>query len=456
MYRQIFKNILNPIYESVIKRRNMLKYRRFLEDSQWWPYEKLQAFQWEELTKLLRHAYENVPYWRGQFDKLGLKPSDIKTYEDFCRIPVTDKKNIRENHEDMRAVNYSGKTWKKSTGGSTGEPLHFEYTPESYDWRVAASKRGYSWAGCEDGAKQAYIWGTAIGKVSPFKKLKESLHHSFLRQKYFNCFEFSERGMVRAITSLNRYKPEIMVGYTNPLYSFAKYAKGHANIGFKPKAVISAAEALYDFQRKEISSVFGCDVFNTYGSREFMLIASECENHHGLHVNMENLLVEVLGEEGKPVKPGEIGEVVITDLHNYGMPFIRYKIGDLAVFSREPCLCGRGSTILKNVVGRSLDMIKISNGNNIPGEFFPHLMKDFHEVKQFQVIQDKINNLIIKIVKAENISESRLALMKDEILKVVGKEINVSIVFVDKIPLTATGKHRVTISELKCVGGKKI
>jgi phenylacetate-CoA ligase len=439
----------NRLYETYVKRRKMLAYREFLENSQWWPYEKLQAFQWEELAKLLKHAYENVPYWRGQFDRLGLKPSDIKTYEDFCRIPVTDKKSIRENYEEMRAVNYNGKTWKKSTGGSTGEPLHFEYTPESYDWRVAASKRGYSWAGCEDGVKQAYIWGIAIGKVSPFKKLKECLHHLLLRQKYFNCFEFSEKEMAHAIVSLNRYKPEIIVGYTNPLYSFAKYIKNHGKISFKPKAVISAAEALHDFQRKEISSVFGCGVFNTYGSREFMLIASECEKHKGLHINMENLLIEVLGDDGKPVKSGETGEVVITDLHNYGMPFIRYKIGDLAVFSGEPCLCGRGLPMLRDVVGRSLDMIKVSNGNNIPGEFFPHLMKDFHEVKQFQVIQDKINSLVVKIVKAENFDESRLALMKDEIFKVVGREVNVSIVFVDEIPLTATGKRRVTISELE-------
>ena len=453
MYQKIYKNILNPFYESVIKRRNMLKYRKFLEDSQWWPYEKLKAFQWEELTKLLKHAYENVPYWRGQFDRLGLKPSDIKTYEDFCRIPVIDKKNIRENYEDMRAINYNGKTWKKSTGGSTGEPLHFEYTPESYDWRVAASKRGYSWAGCEDGVKQAYVWGGVIGNVPLLKKLKESLHHLFLRQKYFNCFEFSEKEMARAIVSLDRYKPEIIVGYTNPLYSFARYIKSNATIGFKPKAVISAAEALHDFQRKEISSVFGCNVFNTYGSREFMLIASECEKHNRLHVNMENLLVEVLEEDGKPIKPGETGEVVITDLHNYGMPFIRYKIGDMGVASDRVCSCGRGLSMVEDIIGRSLDMIKISNGKNIPGEFFPHLMKDFHEVKQFQVTQDKIDHLLIKIVKTAALDESRLALMKDEILKVVGREMSVSIVFVDEIPLTATGKRRVTISELEGISG---
>jgi len=453
MYRYVFKNIINPFYESIIKHRNMLKYRDFIEKSQWWPHEKLRTLQWEELTKLLKHVYEQVPYWRKQFDRLGLKPSDIKTYDDFCRLPTTDKKNIRENYEEMRAVNYKGKTWKKSTGGSTGEPLHFEYTPESYDWRVAASKRGYSWAGCEDGVKQAYIWGTVIGKVPPLKQLKENLHHLFLRQKYFNCFKFSEKEMDRAIVTLNRYKPEIIVGYANPLYNFAKYVNSHAKMSFKPRAVISAAEALHDFQRKEISLIFGCDVFNTYGSREFMLIASECEKHNGLHVNMENLLVEILGEGGKPVKPGEAGEVVITDLHNYGMPFIRYRIGDLAIRPEKSCSCGRGLPVLEAIVGRSLDMIKVSNGKNIPGEFFPHLMKDFQEVKQFQVIQDKMNSLVIKIVKAKNLDESRLMLMKNEIFRVANRDTNINIIFVDEIPLTATGKRRVTISVLEHMNG---
>lgn len=449
MYSRLYKNILNPFYESVIKRRKMLKYRRFLEDSQWWPYEKLQAFQREELTKLLKHAYENAPYWRRQFDRVGLKTSDIKTYEDFCRIPVTDKNNIRENYEAMRAVNYAGKTWKKSTGGSTGEPLHFEYTPESYDWRVAASKRGYSWAGCEDGVKQAYIWGVAVGNVPPLKRLKEDLHHMFLRQKYFNCFDFSEKKMARAIASLNRYKPEIIAGYTNPLYNFAKYIKSHGKISFKPKAVISAAEALHDFQRKEISSVFGCSVFNTYGSREFMLIASECDKHRGLHINMENLLVEVLGDDGRPVKPGETGEIVITDLHNYGMPFIRYKIGDLGIATDRICSCGRGLPLIDKIEGRVLDTIRTPDGRVIPGEFFPHLMKDFEEVDKFQVIQEDIDGLTIKIVRRKEVSNDAMRSIRNDVVRIVGDKIKINFQFVPDIPLTQTGKFRVVISKIQ-------
>jgi len=448
MYQHIFNNILNPLYESAIKRRNMLKYHKFLGKSQWWSLKELQRFQYGELSRLLQNAYENVPYWRRLFDKLSLKPIDIKNEKDLHKLPIIDKNDIRNNYDEMIATNYKNKTWKKSTGGSTGAPLHFEYTPESYDWRVATSKRGYLWAGCEAGIKQAYIWGANINKVSALQRIKENLHHAILRQKYFNCFKFNEEEMKRTLLALNRYKPAIIVGYTNPLYEFAKFASGCDDLKFKPKAIISAAEKLHDFQRKEISKVFGCEVFNTYGSREFMLIASECDKHDGLHVNMENLVVEVIKEDGSPAKPDEIGEIVITDLHNYGMPFIRYKIGDMAIPSDKQCQCGRGLPLLKDVTGRSLDIIKTSDGKNIPGEFFPHLMKEFQGVKQFQVVQDKIDHLLIRIVKKDELLDSKLSFMKNEIKKVTGTTVKVDISFVEDIPLTSTGKYRVTISEL--------
>jgi len=448
MYAYIYKSILNPFYENVIRRRNMLKYRAFLEKSQWWPYEKLRAFQWGELTRLLKHTYDNVPYWRGRFDTLGLKPADIKTYEDFCKIPVTGKTNMREHYEEMRADNYAGKAWKKSTGGSTGEPLHFEYTPESYDWRVACSKRGYYWAECEDGKRTAYIWGVAIGKTSELKRVKESLHHAFLRQRHYNCFGFTEHKMAEVLRDMNRFMPECIVGYTNPLYEFAKYVEKAGTLKSKPKTIISAAEKLHEFQREKISTVFGCPVFNTYGSREFMLIASECEARKGLHVNVENLFIEIIKENGTPAKPGEMGDIVITDLHNYGMPFIRYKIGDMGVASDRVCPCGKGLPMVEDIVGRTLDMIRTPDGKCIPGEFFPHLMKEFKKIDKFQVIQDKLDHLVIKMVQKDKMTDAECKRLSNEIEKVTGKTIKIDIAFTDEIPLTGTGKHRVTISRI--------
>jgi phenylacetate-CoA ligase len=448
MYSKIYKNILFPFFDTCLKSRNTSKYIKWLRNTQWWTTEKLRDFQWGELHKLLDHASVQVPYWKDAFDKLGLRLADIKTYDDFRTLPVIDKDLIKAQHYDLVAVNYRGKTYRKSTGGSTGEPLHFEYTPESYDWRVACSKRGYGWAGYEDGKKSAYIWGVAIGKVPVLKRIKESLHHAFLRQRYYNCFGFTEQKMKEVISDMNKYKPECIVAYTNPLYDFVKYAERSRAIKFKPKAIILAAEKLHEFQREKIRAVFGCPVFNTYGSREFMLIASECEMHNGLHVNIENLFVEIIKENGDPAKPGEMGDIVITDLHNYGMPFIRYKIGDIAIASDRKCLCGRGLPLIDKIEGRVLDTIRTPDGRIVPGEFFPHLMKEFNEVRRFQVVQKNLHSLNIKIVKEKDLPKGRLAFMRNEINKVLGREISVKIDFVKDIPLTRTGKLRVTISKL--------
>jgi len=447
MYYWLFKNI-NRVYETRVKKRMILGYRDTLEGSQWWKREDIEKFQWGELSKLLEHAYKHVPYWQNALGELGLRPEDIKAYADFHQLPVLDKDTIRDNYQDLLASDHRGKTWQKSTGGSTGQPLHFEYTSDSYDWRVASSKRAYGWSGAEDGRKTAYIWGGAIGKTPALRRFKEDVHHAYLRQRYYNCFGFTRRKMAEVLRDINGFRPDFIVGYTNPLYEFAKHVKKTGTLTFKPVSILSAAEKLHEFQRKEISEAFGCPVFNTYGSREFMMIASECEKHNGLHLSMENLLVEILAKDGIPARAGQIGDIVVTDLHNYGMPFIRYRIGDLGIASDRHCDCGRGLAILEDVVGRELDILRSPDGRSIPGEYFPHLMKEFPEIRRFQVIQDNVDHLLIKIVKESEFSGNRLEVITDEINKVVGDKVKVEYEYVDDIELTATGKHRVTLCQI--------
>ena len=179
-----------------------------------------------------------------------------------------------------------------------------------------------------------------------------------------------------------------------------------------------------------------------------MLIASECEKHDGLHINAENLIVEIVKEDGTYAKEGETGRIIVTDLHNYGMPFIRYEIGDIAVFTGRKCSCGRGLPVIEDVVGRSLDMIKTPEGKIVPGEFFPHLMKEFKEIIKFQVVQKTLEDLQIKMVTTTELSDGSRRRLDREVRRVLGNKINVSYERVDDIPLTSTGKYRVTISRI--------
>jgi phenylacetate-CoA ligase len=448
LYSRLYFSLLYQFYESTLRGRKTFEYYKFLDKSQLYSREQLLELQFGELKKLVRHAYDEVPFYRRVFDGIGLQPDDVRAMEDFQKIPTIDKDVIRANKDEMMARNHRGRTMPKATGGSTGQPLEFAYTRTSYEWRVATRMRGYGWADCWEAERVAYIWGSAIG-VPPLKqRLKEGLHHVLNRQKYFNSFLFDDETIEQVCRELKKFAPKVVVGYTTPLYNFCRSLRDRGIKAPRVRSAITAAEKVQDYQREVIEEVLGCKVFNTYGSREFMLIGSECEEHTGLHVNVENIVAEIV-HDGKLMKEGGPGELVITDLHNYGMPFIRYKIGDIGVPSEiETCPCGRGLPLIKDVEGRLLDMIVTSDGRMVPGEFFPHLAKEFSEIERFQVIQDDLETLVIKIVENREFKGESLERFKREIAGVVGDGVRCEIEVVDQIPVTATGKSRVTISNV--------
>lgn len=445
LIHKVHEKFYYPFFEGVIKKRNTVSYLNQMKKSQWFSTSELESLQIQDLNKLLDFSRKYSAFYETCLADTELP---LKSLSDFQQVPVLTKDIIRLKFSDLITAPHRETVWYKSTGGSTGQPLHFGYTQESYAWRNAMSRRGYDWAGAGPGSKQAYIWGIQLGEVSKRQRLKEEIHHFIDRQKYFNCFNFGKKEMSDCLASLNKWQPQALIGYTNPLYEFALYVESVGGPEFKPQSVLCAAEKVHPFQREVLERVFDCPVFNTYGSREFMLIASECEKHEGLHISMENLLVEVVDDEGIPVAPGEVGRILVTDLHNYGMPFIRYEIGDMARVSERQCSCGRGLMLLDDIVGRSLDIIRTPEGRAVPGEFFPHLLKDYPQILRFQVKQKSLNALTVKYQLLRPLPHETMQQIVAEIRNILGTDMQINFDEVSEIPLTATGKYRVTISEL--------
>ncbi len=445
-YQQIYENFWFPFFEGTIKKRKTVDLYKTSRTTEFFSHDKLVSLQVSALRNLLNKASKQSTFHRCRFEESGLIPEKMQSINDISTLPIMTKADIRAHYSNI--INWNEQIWTKSTGGSTGEPLHFAYTKESYEWRVAMSKRGYAWAGALPGAKQAYIWGIQLGKIGRMQQMKERLHHFVDRQLYFNSFDFDEQAMYQCLAGLNRFKPAAIIGYTNPLYNLALFIGENSKINFQPQGIICAAEKVHPYQREVIERVFGAKVFNTYGSREFMLIAAECEKHEGLHVSAENLIVEIIKDDGTPAQDGETGRIIVTDLHNYGMPFIRYEIGDLGVATSKTCSCGRGLPLIADVVGRSLDVIKTPEGKIVPGEFFPHLMKDYPDIIRFQVIQEQLDHLIIKLVPAGELPQLIREKIDHEVRRVVGLTMVIDYQIVSDIPLTATGKYRVTVSKI--------
>jgi phenylacetate-CoA ligase len=210
---------------------------------------------------------------------------------------------------------------------------------------------------------------------------------------------------------------------------------------------VVGAEKLHPFQRQLIERVFRTQVFETYGSREFMLIGAECEQQNGLHLTTEHLLVEILDDDGHPTPKGIEGNVVITDLYNYGMPFVRYANGDRAVAGLGDCECGRGLPLLRNVTGRRLDMLLGADGRWLPGEFFPHLVKDFPAVRRFQVIQEALGHVRFRMASTHMADTDRKELER-LVRAALGASVRVDFEQVADIELTAAGKLQVVINRV--------
>jgi phenylacetate-CoA ligase len=447
MYGALYRHVLLPLFDGVIKRRRTLEYWRQAEASQWWPRERLEAFQWEALLRLLQHAAATCPYYRETWAARKLSPERLERWSDFLAWPLITRETIRQQRLAMRTT-LNLPRLAKATGGSSGEPLQFDLDWGSNDRRTAMMYRGYGWAGGAPGSKQLYVWGGHVGQVPAWKRWKAALHRRFERQIVLNCFDFTPQRMQRHLERWNRYRPEVVVGYTNPLCELARYVRASGRQVAAPRSIIVGAEKLHDFQRQLLQEVFQAPVFETYGSREFMLIGAECERHCGLHLSVENLYVEIVDDEGLPVPEGTEGNVVITDLFNYGMPFVRYVTGDRAIAGFENCPCGRGLPLLKKVVGRQLDVLETPDGRKVPGEFFPHLLKEFPCVRRFQVVQTAADRITLKLVVEGGFTLADHDLLLREIRNCVGTAVEVAFELVDDIPLTPAGKHRVVVREI--------
>jgi phenylacetate-CoA ligase len=447
-YEQAFRRVLYPAYESGLRRRSTLSWLASYERDQWYSPEAIATLQFQRLKTLIEHCYREVPYYRHRWRELGIQPEDIRNLDDYARLPVLTKADIRENFADLQATSWHGRLLFKRTGGSTGEPLELGYTRESYDRRIAVMWRGYGWAGARPGRRTLYLWAGTVGTPGRAHQLKDNLYNALFARRVLNSFEMTESNLAAYADAIDQYRPSIIVGYVNPLAQLAQWMVETGRKVHRPDSVIGAAEALHPHQREIIHQAFGCPVFNTYGCREFMLIASECGHHHGLHVNADHLVVELLGAERKPVAQGP-GEVAVTDLSNYGMPFIRYVNGDLAsASSAHDCPCGRGLPLLERIDGRVLDAIRTPDGRILPGEFFPHMLKDVPGLLRFQLVQRQLDRLELSIVRGDAFDNASIAYIQRETAKVLGDSVALDYRFVDEIPLTRSGKRRVTLSEL--------
>lgn len=439
LYRKLAKPLV--IAFDNFEGRCAYRCRRFLEKTQWMKGKDLQRLQIKRLRALLRHAYENVPYYHESFRKRNFRPDDFKCLEDLCKIPILKKRVIRGQLNRMIADNVKKTDLiRRATSGTTAVPLEFYRSKKDVSWGVGAELRGYGWAGYEVGDKLALIW---IIKPKQIKSFKFKVENLLRRCKILNVTNLSERSMEPFAREMHRFQPDFIRSYSPFANIFAIFTLENNHFKVRPKAVFTSAQILLPHYRKTIEETFNCKVYDYYATSEVSHVAAQCGHHEGLHVFEENVVVEIV-KDGESVCPGEGGQVLLTNLHSYGMPFIRYDIGDFGKMLPDTCSCGRKLSLFKPI-GRNHEYFANSDGSFTYLLDFQTVFEDL-PIKDFQVVQENYDEIVIKIVRGPGYTKKHTNFILAK-TKIFGPaELRVELV--DSIPIGKTGKVEHVVSKI--------
>lgn len=429
-------------------RKKVERLYKFYNESQYWSVEELKSYQHERFIEIFNFCKYNVPYYRKLFQEYKISSNDISCVEDLYKIPILTKKIIRTNIDKLKAINLENSRFiSNSTSGTSGSNLKFFSDSESIHSKIALTLRRYEWMGVSLFDKEFNIWGASWD-------LKQNIYYARLKRLLnlenkinYSGYNLGDKNCVEIFDLLCKTNPKIIKSYPSILYNLSTFFEKN-NLEFYPKTIHIGGEKLYDFQRLQIEKVFKAKVYDFYGARDMPNIAQNSSQFNGLHVFMENVILEVLDDNDQPIKEGE-GNIALTGLNNFAMPFIRYKIGDRAKISlNRKCPSGRNLQIIDEVIGRTFDIIEFPNGNKVGGSFWTLLMRSVIGIKDFQVIQQEIDLITIKFTKEDfncKVDTKQLLL---NIQEYSGLKLKVNFIEVDKILNTKAGKMKFVESKI--------
>jgi phenylacetate-CoA ligase len=433
-----------------LAKRRRYCHLKALTKTQWLSNEELSSLQKKKLQSLLEYAYRHVPYYRDLFDKIRFHPSELTgDPASFLKIPTLSKDLVRKNFERLKTTEKGLRRTLMliKTGGSSGEPLAFLEDANCRNHLVSHFFRYLQWAGWRLGDPRAYIWGRLLAGADARNPIAARVRYWLTNRFSLNAYLLNRESMTGFAARLSQAPGAVLIGYASCLFRFAQFLRESMAQAVNVKAVFSTSEVLYPAQRELIEAVFGCKVFNLYSTEEFGAFACECEFHAGMHLSPESVYLEVL-RDGRPVRDGEEGEFVITNLNSHGFPLIRYEIQDWGRKMTRQCACGRGLPLIEIVHGRVADLFKTRDGKIAWGGFAGRMFA-VEGVRQYQVIQKTDDLLVARIVADGPIDPKKLEDIQKAARIALGDNVIVKFEFVDNIPRQSSGKHRYFVSEAR-------
>jgi phenylacetate-CoA ligase len=443
MYTRFVSSLLFPLHER-IKHHDSVAVRREMERSQWLGAAELAELSGRRLKALLQDVGQHVPYYRELFRAQGFEPAGVTSAADLQALPFLTKDLIRADTDSFRHAHSSGLA-RFNTGGSSGEPLIFYIGKERVSHDVAAKWRATRWWGVDIGDAEAVVWGSPIelGAQDRLRRWRDLL----LRTRLLPAFEMSEAKLDGFVAALRRQRPKMLFGYPSALTHIAQHAekRGIAMDDLGIKVAFVTSERLYDDQRATISRGFGCRVANGYGGRDAGFIAHECPEG-GMHITAEDIIVELIDQDGAPVPDGVAGEIVVTHLATRDFPFIRYRTGDVAVRDAAACKCGRGLPLLSDIQGRTTDFVVAADGTVMHGLALVYVVRDLPGVQAFKVVQESLARTQVLLVVDKSFDMNNGAGIIAGFKRRLGQAVEIDLQYVEKIAPEKSGKFRYIVS----------
>jgi phenylacetate-CoA ligase len=399
------------------------------------------------LAAILSHAVSRVPYYR-QFSSLPVAEAPFEALRAF---PLLDKSIIRARGDELYSTDLPTRRWHTNTsGGSTGVPVRLIQDAEYGDRTRATTMLYWHLMGHDFGEREVWLWGSERDILQGGLGLGQRLKRFLNNQVVFNAFRMTETTMREALATLNRRPPGVVMAYAQVVYELARFAERNSIAVRRQNAIVSRANTLFPFMRETLERVFGCPVYNYYGSREVSGIASEIPGHEGLWIAPWNCYVEVVDPQGNATADGAEGELVVTCLSNYAMPLIRYRIGDTGVLMpRGAGPHPRASRMLASVTGRTVDLFRLSDGTLVSGGYLAMLLYFRDWIRAFQVVQKREDWIVYRFVlEGREVPRTDWEEICSGVRKLFGADCQVDMEIVDEIPALPSGKYRYTISEV--------
>jgi phenylacetate-CoA ligase len=393
---------------------------------------------------MIEYAYDNVPFYHRKLVKAHVKPSDIISLADLSKIPVTTKSEIQSCfQQDLVSRRVDGRRIVlRSTSGSTGIPLVIAVDSKVVDFEGAVWHRTVSQNGLRLRDRMS-----VIADPRSFPKNRRWIEYlKILKRQYLSVFDPAET----QLAFLQQFKPHVIKGYPSSLTILAESCRNGASFP-NPRLVFTTSELLDRSSRELITSVFGADLMDNYACHELGLLAWECNEHAGFHINIDSVMLEFIKDDGDAAASSERGQILCTSLFNRVMPLIRYSIGDVGIPVEERCSCGISLPLMKIVEGRTDDFLVSTKGRMIsPTVFFPYPFESMRGITQFRVIQEATDRLTIQLVTEEGFPKGDQVLenARDKIQQLFGERMHVDFQMLEKIERDSSGKLRKIVSRI--------